>query len=85
MKQLCKKCLLLEAGENATFQTISDYLNTLDQSLLVGNELYNKRLAFCKKCEYLISGMCRKCGCYVEIRAALKDKACRIMTVKNGK
>ena len=76
MKQLCKKCLLLEAGENAAFQTISDYLNTLDQSLLVGNELYNKRLAFCKKCEYLISGMCRKCGCYVEIRAALKDKVC---------
>ncbi len=59
-----------------SLQTISDYLNTLDQSLLVGNELYNKRLAFCKKCEYLISGMCRKCGCYVEIRAALKDKAC---------
>lgn len=50
--------------------------DTLDKALLVENELYNKRLAFCKKCEYLISGMCRKCGCYVEIRAALKDKVC---------
>lgn len=44
MKQLCKKCLLLEAGENAAFQTISDYLDTLDKALLVENELYNKGL-----------------------------------------
>ena len=76
MKHLCKKCLLLEAGENAVFQTVSDYLNTLDTSLMVNNTLYSKRLSFCKDCEHLISGMCRKCGCYVEIRAALKDKSC---------
>ena len=27
-------------------------------------------------CDYLLAGMCRKCGCYVEIRAILKDKHC---------
>lgn len=65
-----------EAGENAVFQTVSDYLNTLDKALMTDTALYNKRLSFCKDCEYLISGMCRKCGCYVELRAALKDKVC---------
>ena len=26
--------------------------------------------------DQLIAGMCRKCGCYVEVRAALKDSTC---------
>ena len=26
--------------------------------------------------DQLIAGMCRKCGCYVEVRAALKDSIC---------
>lgn len=76
MKNICKKCLLLEAGENAAYQTVSDYLDTLDKSLLADDEIYQKRLLLCKSCDFLISGMCRKCGCYVEIRAALKDKGC---------
>lgn len=76
MEHLCKKCLLLEAGEDAAFQTVSDYLKTLDKALIVDDDLYSERLSYCKNCDYLISGMCRKCGCYVEIRAALKDKGC---------
>lgn len=76
MEHLCKKCLLLEAGEDAAFQTVSDYLKTLDKALVVDDNLYSERLSYCKSCDYLISGMCRKCGCYVEIRAALKDKSC---------
>ncbi|MDE6412551.1 MAG: hypothetical protein K2K42_01450 [Eubacterium sp.] len=76
MEHICKKCLLLEAGEEAAFKTVSDYLSTLDESLKVNNDLYNERLSYCKNCDYLIAGMCRKCGCYVEIRAALKDKDC---------
>lgn len=76
MEHLCKKCLLLEAGEDAAFRTVSDYLKTLDKALIVDDDLYSERLSYCKNCDYLISGMCRKCGCYVEIRAALKDKGC---------
>lgn len=72
----CKKCLLLEAGERAVYRTVSEYLDNLDHSLKISNAEYKKRLGFCKKCDFLISGMCLKCGCYVEIRAALKDKDC---------
>ena len=73
---VCKKCLLLEAGEEKSFIGVKDYIDTIDNSLKVNDDLYLKRLSFCKECDNLISGMCLKCGCYVEIRAALKDKTC---------
>lgn len=76
MGHLCKKCLLLEAGEKAAYQTVNDYLSTLDDKLKAEKSLYEYRLSICRECEFLISGMCLKCGCYVEIRAALKDKKC---------
>lgn len=73
---VCKKCLLLEAGEQKSFAGVKDYLDTIENSLKVNDDLYKKRLSLCKECDNLISGMCLKCGCYVEIRAALKNKAC---------
>ena len=72
----CKRCLLLEAGEKASYKTVSDYIDNLDDSLKVDEKQYKLRLEKCKNCDYLISGMCLKCGCYVEIRALLKDKHC---------
>ena len=76
MEHLCKKCLLYEAGEKASLKGIHDYLETVDDSLKVSQDVYRKRLSFCRECEELISGMCRKCGCYCELRAAFKNKAC---------
>lgn len=76
MEHVCKKCLLLEAGENAAYKTVKDYLDTLDDNLKVSPDEYENRLSYCTDCNNLISGMCRKCGCYVEIRAALKNKDC---------
>lgn len=73
---VCKKCLLLEAGEEKSFVGVKDYIDTLDNSLKVNDDLYEKRLSLCKECDNLISGMCLKCGCYVEIRAVFKDKFC---------
>ncbi len=72
----CKKCLLLEAGETKSFETVRDYISNLDDALKVSSDIYENRLSACKKCDYLISGMCRKCGCYAEVRAILKDKLC---------
>lgn len=73
---VCKKCLLLEAGEEKSFKGVKDYIASIDDSLKVNDCLYNERLSQCRLCDNLISGMCLKCGCYVEIRAVLKDKSC---------
>ena len=76
MNRVCKKCLLLEAGERKSYETVKGYLENLDENQKVSESDYKKRLVYCRACENLISGMCRKCGCYVEIRAALKNKQC---------
>lgn len=76
MDNNCKRCLLFEAGQNVTYSQIQDYIKTIDASEKVSDEIYNYRLSMCKKCDSLISGMCLKCGCYVEVRAILKNKDC---------
>lgn len=76
MYHQCKKCLLLEAGEKKSFEQINDYIDTLDESLKTDESTYLRRLEICKECDNLISGMCLKCGCYVEVRAVFKDKKC---------
>ena len=76
MNNNCNKCLLYEAGGSVTLAEIEAYIKTLNSDDLVSEELAAERLSYCKKCEYLISGMCRKCGCYVEVRARLKKSDC---------
>lgn len=76
MAKSCKRCLLLEAGEKSAYENIKSYLKTLDVSEMVDDSIYKQRLGMCSSCDYLISGMCRKCGCYAEVRAALKDSEC---------
>lgn len=76
MKNTCKKCLLYESGENVTYEEIMKYISTLDTDTLVNDDVLNKRLSECKKCDNLLSGMCIKCGCYVEVRARLIDSNC---------
>jgi len=74
--QNCKKCLLLEAGERVTYDEIMAYVATLPAADLVSDDEYQRRIAFCKNCDNLLSGMCRKCGCYAEVRARLKTANC---------
>lgn len=72
----CKKCLLLEAAEEGAFKSIAERIEKLPESEKADKELYSLRLEKCKNCDNLISGMCLKCGCYVEFRAAFKRKKC---------
>lgn len=72
----CKRCLLLESGEKSSFEEIRALIDQMDNNSKLGRKEYISRLNFCKKCEFLISGMCRKCGCYVELRAIQKNQHC---------
>ncbi|MBQ9516806.1 MAG: hypothetical protein IJR60_01850 [Eubacterium sp.] len=74
--QNCKKCLLLEAGESVTYSEIMQYVATLDKESLCDENTLKQRLAVCKACDNLLSGMCLKCGCYVEVRARLAASDC---------
>jgi hypothetical protein len=76
MNRECKKCLLYESAEADMLESIKEKVSNLSYEEKADDELYNNRLAFCKQCDNLISGVCMKCGCYVEFRAAFKKMKC---------
>ena len=72
----CKRCLLREAAENDTFDLIHSKVAALSESEKADDQLYQTRLDACRACDHLISGVCMKCGCYVEFRAAFRKMKC---------
>ncbi|MBR1864628.1 MAG: hypothetical protein IJ806_11145 [Ruminococcus sp.] len=55
---------------------ILSYVKKLPADKRVSEEEYQRRLSLCRECESLRSGMCLKCGCYVELRAAKTGSRC---------
>lgn len=73
----CKKCLLREMAEGTDARReVEKALRRLPEKDLAPENVREKRLAACKGCESLSSGTCLLCGCYVELRAALRRGAC---------
>lgn len=72
----CKRCLLREAAQDDTFRDIQSQLEKLRAEERVEDPVYRQRLNACRDCDHLISGVCMKCGCYVEFRAAFKTMKC---------
>ena len=58
------------------FKNLQDYIDNLDPETKVSDETYEQRLSVCTQCDLLLEGMCRSCGCYVELRAALIKNYC---------
>lgn len=74
--RFCKKCLVRDFDEGELFRTMRDYINRIDSDIKSPQEEYEHRLECCKQCENLLQGMCRVCGCYVEMRAAVHTNYC---------
>lgn len=70
------RCLLKEAGEEELSKSVSEYIASLSAEIKAQDELYKERLSICSQCDNLRNGMCGKCGCYVEMRAAVKGNRC---------
>ncbi|MCM1055252.1 MAG: DUF6171 family protein [Bacteroides sp.] len=70
------RCLLKDTPETELLQNIREYISGLDEDIRTDDASYKKRLALCEKCDRLMNGMCLKCGCYVEMRAAVKSNRC---------
>lgn len=72
----CFKCLLQQANENELYEIIQQRIRALPAAQKAAPEEYSRRLALCGGCGELLSGTCRKCGCYVELRAAKRSAVC---------
>lgn len=76
-RRYCRKCLTRDmVGQEEYFKSLHEYIANIEPDMKVSDELYEQRLAVCKDCDLLLEGMCRSCGCYVELRAAMKKNAC---------
>ena len=75
-KRFCRKCLLIDMPEDEYFRDLRSYIERIEESLKVSSEIYKSRLDKCRECEQLISGMCRICGCFVELRAVMRKNSC---------
>lgn len=75
-KRVCRKCLLRDMPEKEYYRNMYTYLATLPEDDKVSDKEYERRLEECKKCEHLLGGMCRICGCFVEMRAAMAVRHC---------
>lgn len=64
---------------------MENYIKSLEEEDRVSQEIYEKRLEICGTCENLMEGMCRLCGCFVELRASLRVRKCPSLPAKWNK
>lgn len=78
--KFCRKCFVAEMKRQGiseeTYRAMLERIENMDPELRCTEEVYEERIAACKKCEYLVEAMCGLCGCFVESRAAGKANAC---------
>lgn len=75
--RFCRKCLTRELADGGEiYRTLQEHIENLDPEVRAADELYDERLSICRDCELLLQGMCRSCGCYVELRAAVRKNGC---------
>ena len=55
---------------------MQEYISNIDMHIRTDGEEYKNRLDICKQCDNLVNGMCKICGCFVEVRAAVKNNYC---------
>ena len=66
----------MEADREDILEVVKAHIAKIPASEKTADVLYTERLAHCQQCEHLISGVCIKCGCYVELRAAFSKQKC---------
>lgn len=74
--RFCKGCLIREIDNGQQYQNMFQYIEGLDEEIKTNPAVYEVRLRTCKDCTSLINGMCKHCGCFVEMRAAITRNRC---------
>ncbi len=76
MLRPCYRCLLRDMDKDAYFDQLQAYIDRMAAEERAEEALYEERLQICTSCSELVSGMCRSCGCFVELRAAMRKGRC---------
>lgn len=76
MERICKRCLLSEFDKDKVYANVFELISLIPADKKADKNEYRRRLSICKGCDSLTNGMCAKCGCFVELRAAKKEQYC---------
>jgi hypothetical protein len=72
----CIRCLYRDMSDSEYAKFLQTYIDNIPEEQKAPAPLYEERLNFCRQCSCLVNGMCRLCGCFVELRAAKKISRC---------
>lgn len=73
----CRACQYTGEIHKKAVEAEIKRLSQMKNVSLCTEEELNRRLEKCSSCEYLdINNVCLMCGCYVQIRALLRDSRC---------
>ncbi|MFA9381828.1 MAG: DUF6171 family protein [Acetanaerobacterium sp.] len=81
-RSVCRRCMLHELSQDAYFENVYEYIRSLDESIKASPQQYDSRLDICRSCDNLLNGMCKLCGCFVEMRAAVLKNTCAYTPAK---
>lgn len=73
---VCRRCLLEELGDEELYQRIRRTIDAIPDAQRCAPDEYRRRLEACRGCDRLLGGVCRVCGCFVEVRAAKEKEHC---------
>jgi hypothetical protein len=74
--RICKRCLLTDQNQSREKAVVYRYISELSNKEKVSEDLFQERLEICRSCKYLQAFTCQACGCFVEVRAAVKAQKC---------
>ncbi len=80
----CLRCLLEEIDPKAYARDIQRILDHMEPGERAGEDIRKGRLEACRSCNYLNAGTCTACGCFVELRAALRTGHCPYRKWESG-
>lgn len=73
----CKRCGMKTALDAETIQKMVNDVAAMPGIRLVGEDVYQKRIAVCEGCEKFEYGStCMLCGCVMQVRARLSGGKC---------
>ena len=72
----CKRCLVRESADEQLSVQIAKTILRIPLQERTQESVYESRLDICRNCSSLLAGICQKCGCFVEVRAAKATECC---------
>ena len=76
LQRECRKCLLIDAEAGKEKEIVYRYISGLSKAEKTPENIFGERLEICRMCQWLSSATCQACGCFVEVRAAVRKHKC---------